>query len=211
VKRKKPPKRGQDPTLPKGRIGQLVSAATSAVALGASRAWLADCELRGGLGAPGASAIVNATATAIELARCTVTGGGGVLGGGSAPPIVGATAANAGLLSIRWNEPPYRRGSLQPGQPWAVHLRGPASAAVLVAASFAPGATAAALTRQPALLPGEVALVLGLVTGTAGHASHVGAVPAVPALVGAGLWLQGAALASWPLEASPWTGAVVRP
>ena len=31
VKRKKPPKRGQDPTLPKGRIGQLVSAATSAV------------------------------------------------------------------------------------------------------------------------------------------------------------------------------------
>ena len=31
VKRKKPPKRGQDPTLPKGRIGQLVSAATSGV------------------------------------------------------------------------------------------------------------------------------------------------------------------------------------
>jgi galactofuranosylgalactofuranosylrhamnosyl-N-acetylglucosaminyl-diphospho-decaprenol beta-1,5/1,6-galactofuranosyltransferase len=31
VKRKKPPKRGQDPTLPKNRVGQLVSAATSAV------------------------------------------------------------------------------------------------------------------------------------------------------------------------------------
>ena len=31
VRRKKPPKRGQDPTLPKGRIGQLVSAATSTV------------------------------------------------------------------------------------------------------------------------------------------------------------------------------------
>jgi galactofuranosylgalactofuranosylrhamnosyl-N-acetylglucosaminyl-diphospho-decaprenol beta-1,5/1,6-galactofuranosyltransferase len=31
VHRKKPPKRGQDPTLPKGKIGQLVSAATSAV------------------------------------------------------------------------------------------------------------------------------------------------------------------------------------
>jgi galactofuranosylgalactofuranosylrhamnosyl-N-acetylglucosaminyl-diphospho-decaprenol beta-1,5/1,6-galactofuranosyltransferase len=31
VKREKPPKRGQDPTLPKGRVGQLMSAATSAV------------------------------------------------------------------------------------------------------------------------------------------------------------------------------------
>ncbi len=31
VQREKPPKRGQDPTLPKGRVGQLVSAATSAV------------------------------------------------------------------------------------------------------------------------------------------------------------------------------------
>ena len=31
VRRKKPPKRGHDPTLPKGRAGQLVSAATSAV------------------------------------------------------------------------------------------------------------------------------------------------------------------------------------
>jgi len=31
VKREKPPKRGQDPTLPKGRLGQLVSAATAAV------------------------------------------------------------------------------------------------------------------------------------------------------------------------------------
>ncbi|WP_240755608.1 glycosyltransferase [Nocardioides iriomotensis] len=31
VERKKPPKRGQDPTLPKNRFGQLVSAATSAV------------------------------------------------------------------------------------------------------------------------------------------------------------------------------------
>jgi galactofuranosylgalactofuranosylrhamnosyl-N-acetylglucosaminyl-diphospho-decaprenol beta-1,5/1,6-galactofuranosyltransferase len=31
VRREKPPKKGQDPTLPKGRIGQLVSAATAAV------------------------------------------------------------------------------------------------------------------------------------------------------------------------------------
>ncbi|MGI8900012.1 MAG: glycosyltransferase [Nocardioides sp.] len=31
VRRKKPPKRGVDPTLPKGRVGQLVSAGTSAV------------------------------------------------------------------------------------------------------------------------------------------------------------------------------------
>jgi len=31
VRREKPPKRGQDPTLPKGRVGQMVSAATSAV------------------------------------------------------------------------------------------------------------------------------------------------------------------------------------
>ncbi|HYO38270.1 MAG TPA: glycosyltransferase [Nocardioidaceae bacterium] len=31
VRREKPPKRGQDPTLPKGRAGQLVAAATSAV------------------------------------------------------------------------------------------------------------------------------------------------------------------------------------
>jgi galactofuranosylgalactofuranosylrhamnosyl-N-acetylglucosaminyl-diphospho-decaprenol beta-1,5/1,6-galactofuranosyltransferase len=31
VRRKKPPKRGQDPTLPKGRAGQLVAAVTSAV------------------------------------------------------------------------------------------------------------------------------------------------------------------------------------
>jgi len=31
VRREKPPKRGQDPTLPKGKVGQLVSAATSAL------------------------------------------------------------------------------------------------------------------------------------------------------------------------------------
>jgi galactofuranosylgalactofuranosylrhamnosyl-N-acetylglucosaminyl-diphospho-decaprenol beta-1,5/1,6-galactofuranosyltransferase len=31
VRREKPPKRGQDPTLPKGRVGQLAAAATSAV------------------------------------------------------------------------------------------------------------------------------------------------------------------------------------
>jgi len=31
VRREKPPKRGQDPTMPKGKLGQLVSAATSAV------------------------------------------------------------------------------------------------------------------------------------------------------------------------------------
>jgi galactofuranosylgalactofuranosylrhamnosyl-N-acetylglucosaminyl-diphospho-decaprenol beta-1,5/1,6-galactofuranosyltransferase len=31
VRRKKPPKRGVDPTQPKGRVGQLVSAGTSAV------------------------------------------------------------------------------------------------------------------------------------------------------------------------------------
>lgn len=31
VRREKPPKRGEDPTLPKGRVGQLVAAATSAV------------------------------------------------------------------------------------------------------------------------------------------------------------------------------------
>ncbi len=31
VRREKPPKRGQDPTLPKGRVGQLLAAATSAV------------------------------------------------------------------------------------------------------------------------------------------------------------------------------------
>ncbi len=31
VRRKKPPKKGQDPTQPKGRVGQLVAAATSAV------------------------------------------------------------------------------------------------------------------------------------------------------------------------------------
>ncbi len=37
------------------------------------------------------------------------------------------------------------------------------------------------------------------------------ALPAVPASVGTGPWLQGASLAGWPLEASPWTGAVVRP
>ncbi len=37
VRREKPPKRGQDPTLPKGRVGQLLSAATSAVRQGLPR------------------------------------------------------------------------------------------------------------------------------------------------------------------------------
>ena len=31
VRREKPPKRGQDPTMPKGKVGQLLAAATSAV------------------------------------------------------------------------------------------------------------------------------------------------------------------------------------
>jgi galactofuranosylgalactofuranosylrhamnosyl-N-acetylglucosaminyl-diphospho-decaprenol beta-1,5/1,6-galactofuranosyltransferase len=42
VKREKPPKRGQDPTLPKGKIGQLVSAAASTLRQARPRRPLAD-------------------------------------------------------------------------------------------------------------------------------------------------------------------------
>jgi galactofuranosylgalactofuranosylrhamnosyl-N-acetylglucosaminyl-diphospho-decaprenol beta-1,5/1,6-galactofuranosyltransferase len=42
VKREKPPKRGQDPTQPKGRVGQLLAAATSAVRQARPKRKLAD-------------------------------------------------------------------------------------------------------------------------------------------------------------------------
>ena len=95
--------------------------------------------------------------------------------------------------------------------PWGVVARGPAQTPQLLAFSFAPTATATSWTRQPALLPGEIVALVLLVTDATGQALFTSSVPNSSALIGAGLWAQAAGGASFPLEASPFAGAVVRP
>jgi hypothetical protein len=178
---------------------------------GTSQVWLSDSQLRSGMGSPAGSAIVNTTAVPVEL-RATVPTQAGSFGGATPPPVVvGPTLTNPNLIALRWSEQLYRRGTLRPGQPWFVHVRGPAAAPHLLAFSFAPTATAALLTRQPAMLPGDVAVLFVVVTDGAGNASHAGSLPNTTTLLGAGLWAQAFGGTSFPLEASPHAGVVVRP
>ncbi|MBL8754267.1 MAG: hypothetical protein JNK15_13275 [Planctomycetes bacterium] len=178
---------------------------------GASQVWLTDSTVRSGMGSPAGSAIVNSTATPVEL-RATVPTLALSFGGATPPPVVvGPTVVNPNLLRLRWSEQLYRRGTLRLGQPWFVHTTGPANTPVLLAFSFAPSATAALVTRQPALLPGDVAAMFLLLTDPSGTASFGGSVPNTAALVGAGLWAQSIAGTGLPFEASPFAGAVVRP
>jgi hypothetical protein len=180
------------------------------VVSGASAVWLSDVEIRGGMGTLGGSAIVNTTAVPVEL-RAATTSAGSSFGGGSPPVLVGPSTVNPNLLALRWNEPPYRRGSLRPGQPWSVALRGPASSPVALAFSFGPLGTAATWTRQPAMSLGDVVAMVALTTNGSGQAIHPGSVPNTTALFGAGLWGQAIGGPAFPFEASPHVGAVVRP
>ncbi len=177
---------------------------------GASQVWLSDSQLRSGMGSPAGSAIVNTTSVAVEL-RATVPTNGLTFGGGSPPPTtVGPVIANANLLGLGWSEPLYRRGTLRPGQFWAVYLNGPASSPHLLAFSFSPVATATLATRQPAMLPADIAASFVLLTNATGYASFSGTLPNTTALFGLGLWAQAFGGSSFPFEASPHAGAVVR-
>ncbi|MBL8897533.1 MAG: hypothetical protein JNM84_07895 [Planctomycetes bacterium] len=178
---------------------------------GNARAWLVGCDLRGGVGTPGASGLINATANAVELSRTSIVGGAHLSASGAAPAVSGATFANGDLLALRWNEPPYRRGSLQLGQVFALHLESRAFTPVLLLTSLAPHATNDLFTREPALALTEVAALFSLVTNAGGLASLYGAVPRDPAFVGATLWAQGAGVGALGIEVSPLAGATVRP
>lgn len=176
----------------------------------ASAVWLSFVEIRGGMGTPGGSAIVNTSAVPVELIAAT-TAAGGSFGVGSLPVLVRPATVNPNLLALRWNEPPYRRGSLRPGQPWSVLLRGPASAPVALAFSFGPLGTAATWTRQPAMSLGDFVTMVALATNGSGQVIYPSSVPNTTALFGAGLWAQAIGGPAFPFEASPHAGAVVRP
>jgi len=179
---------------------------------GASSVWFCDSQIRGGMGTPGASAIVNTSATAVELDNNTLTAGS-TFGGATPPPVVaGPSLVNPNLVALRWSEPLYRRGTLRPGQPWSIHLRGTPSSSMVLGFSFGPIGSAPVLTRQPALLHNDLVLLLPLASDAAGNASFAGGtLPNSASLFGAGLWAQAATLGAFPVEASPPSGVVVRP
>ncbi len=179
---------------------------------GASSVWFCDSQMRGGMGTPAGSAIVNTSATAVEIDNNALTSGLS-LGGATPPPvIVGPSLANPNLVALRWSEQLYRRGTMRMGQPWWIYLRGTPSSSMVLGFSFGPTGSAPVLTRQPALLHNDLLLLLPLASDAAGNASFAGGtLPNSASLFGAGLWAQAATLGSFPVEASPPSGVVVRP
>ncbi|MCA8954370.1 MAG: hypothetical protein KDE27_32990 [Planctomycetes bacterium] len=177
---------------------------------GASRVTLVDGQAQGGLGTTGGSGIVNNTAVAVELLRSAAGGGLGFPSLVVAPATVGPTVTRPDLVGLFWSEPPYRRGTLQPGQPWGVGVTAAPNRLAVIALSIGPTGTAALWTRQPALLPQDIATAVAAVTDTTGVASYGSMIPNVVGLRGVGIWAQAVVGNSLPLEASPLSGVVVR-
>jgi len=164
----------------------------------------------GGNGQPGGSGLVNTTANPVEFSGAGFGGGMNFTTLISAPAAIGPTTMNADLVGLLWNEPPYRRGTLQPGQPWAAWARTNPNVLGMLAFSFGPSGLAALVTRQPALLPQDIALLHPFVTGALGYGGFGATLPNDPTLRGTVLWAQAITGPQFPLEASPPSAVVVR-
>jgi len=178
--------------------------------LGNSLATLHESTAVGGSGQPAGSGLVNMTNEPVEHSVDTFAGGMSFPSLTFAPDIVGPATSNPNLVGLRWSEPPYRNGTLQPGLPWAANVYASPNVLGAVAFSFGPSGLAALITRQAALLPGDIVLISAMVTGVTGFGTFSGTLPNDPGLRGATLWAQAMAGTSFPMEASPPSAVVVR-
>ncbi len=183
---------------------------------GVAETWLHDSTGSGGMGQPGGNGLVNTSTTAVELGSSPF-GSGSVFAGGVTLPgfvpvtaAIGATLTNPALIGAGWNEPPYRRGTLQPGNPWSFNARVPAGSLVLLTFAFAPDGTARTITRQPGLRLTDIDAAVIAVGQAPGYANLAGTLPNDPSLHGTALTAQALAGTALPLEASQISTVVVR-
>jgi hypothetical protein len=164
----------------------------------------------GGFGQPGGSGLVNTGANAVASSGNVFSGGINFVTGVTTLATSGPTVVNPDLIGLVWSEPPYRHGTLQPGQPWGASVVAAPNSIGLLAFAFAPSGFAPLVTRQPALLPQDVALLVPVLTSSFGYGTFVGTLPNDPTLRGTVLWAQAIAGVTFPLEASPPSAVVVR-
>jgi len=164
----------------------------------------------GGMGQPGGSGLVNTSSNPVEHTGAVFAGGLDFSTFTQAPATVGPETSNPNLVGVIWSEPPYRRGTLQPGMVWSASVRAAPNVLGALAFSFGPSGYAALITRQDALLPGDIAAIEVLVTSAIGYGTFGGVLPNDPTLRGASLWVQAVAGTNFPLEASPPSAVVVR-
>jgi len=173
---------------------------------GNSMATVRNGRLRGGMGPVGGSGLVNNTTIPVESSGTVFLGGMqfGPPFGGSAPATTGALITNPDLIGLSWSQGYGRAGTLRLGHTWHVHSTAASHNIAVLALAFDPSGFAPLITRQPALLPQDIAL---LVLGTS-----VGfpPLPNNPSLRGTVLWGQAVAGSNLPLEASPPSAVVVR-
>ena len=172
-----------------------------------ARVWVVDCTVQGGDSsaanvAPG-HAIANGGLTTYH--RGTVRGGIGPTGpaaavpGSSVPePLLGVTSSPAGL---------------QLGANFDVVLRGaPGDILVTFGTIELQLPQIVPILAQPVvgfLAPTGI-VVDAAIAGPTGTASYSFLVPSVPAVRHVGVWFRGIDLATWPLQASPIVGGVIR-
>lgn len=183
---------------------------------GVAETWLHDTRGSGGMGQPGGNGLVNTSTTAVEIGSSAFGSGSAFAGGLTLPglvpsaAVIGTTVNNLALIGAGWNEPPYRRGTLQPGNPWSFQARVPTGSLVLLTFAFAPNGTARTITRQPALRLTDVDAAVIAVGQAPGYAFLAGTLPNDPSLRGTSLTAQALAGAALPLEASQISTVAVR-
>ena len=164
----------------------------------------------GGIGSPGGPGLINTGANAVEHTADAFVGGLDFVTLTPGPATVGPTLVNPGLVGLLWSEPPYRRGTLQRGQPWGATAHTAPGSLAAIAFAFSPQGFAPLFSRQPAILPTDIALLVPTQADGNGLATVGGVLADDPALSGAVLWAQAIAISPFPLEVSPPSAVVVR-
>lgn len=191
--------------------GDAVSAGSGGIGLvldSASRCWLSDSTVRGGVGMRGGDGLVNAAAEPAQLARTSLSGGIGATAG---RPSVGAVDQNAALLGAVQSEVNAQVGTLRLGGSLGVVFTGePGWPCTVFAAVQLPGAALDPRLLQPAwLAAGARELAAGVLDGQ-GEFVFVVAIPDQVQLLDRAIWLQAAGGPGTPFLVSPLAGGIVR-
>ncbi len=169
-----------------------------------SRLWLADCQLRGGIGHShtGGGGLVNLGAIAAQEARSVILGGPGApIGIAVVGPLV-----TAPLLGLVGPTP-----AITLGAPWSIGYRAAPATPVLALWSEALSPSVLPLVAEPVWLPANAFAVAGLgVTDPNGLLTFTFAVPGTPSLLHAPCFVQAFAGVTLPLEAAPPVGGPLR-
>lgn len=153
--------------------------------------WVSDSTITGD-----GECAVQATGV-VRIDRCTLTGSG--VGCASSP-------TGAPLLGIE------RQSAIEIGTLFEVHLTSePGALQVLYGSTALLAPTTVPILAQPLLIhPNELFLADLAIAGATGQVTFSYPIPAVAALSNAQFWLQGVGGTSFPLQASPVIGGIVR-